>query len=91
MSNDLPQPRRSALSKCLKIYHLCWCRFTLFQNLLNKLPNCEKYFAHFEVSLSQGPTLSNAYFQAATNLADQDSIVSKEACALQVKLLQTQI
>ena len=33
----------------------------------------------------------NAYFQAATNLSDQDSSVSKEACALQAKLLQTQI
>ena len=29
--------------------------------------------------------------KAATNLADQDSSVSKEACALQAKLLQTQI
>ena len=38
-----------------------------------------------------GPTLINAYFQAATNLSDQDSSVSKEACALQAKLLQTQI
>ena len=27
-------------------YITCWCRFTLFQNLLNKLPNCETYFAH---------------------------------------------
>ena len=44
-----------------------------------------------KLAFHQGPTLINAYCQAATNLADQDSSVSKEACTLQAKLLQTQI
>ena len=39
---------------------------------------------HFKLTFHQGPTLINAYFQAATNPADQNSSVSKEACALQV-------
>ena len=37
-----------------------------------------------KLAFHQGPTLINAYFQAATNLADYDSSVSKENCALQV-------
>ena len=37
-----------------------------------------------KLAFHQGPTLINAYFQAATTLADQDFSVSKEACALQV-------
>ena len=44
-----------------------------------------------KLAFHQGPTLINAYLQAATNLANQDSSVSKETCALQAKLLQTQI
>ena len=44
-----------------------------------------------KLAFHQGPTLINPYFRAATNLSNQDTSMSKEACALQAKLLQTQI
>ena len=63
---------------------------------MSKWAACRKWDAGndpetLKLAFHQGPTLINAYFQAPTNLANQDSSVSKEACALQAKLLQTQI
>ena len=56
---------------------------------MSKWAACRKWSAvndpeTLKLAFHQAPTLINAYFQAATNLADQDSSVSKKACALQV-------
>ena len=56
---------------------------------MSKWAVCRKWGAGndpetLKLAFHQGPTLINAYFQVPTNLADQDSSVSKEACALQV-------